>query len=258
MHRIRGFLQHYGMSVVLVILCLFFSVVTIERYAADSPSSAKDMVQRIADLSAEQNQKILIVGAQNTASALLAQRVADLLIAEGRPHQLVLGTPQDLRVVLEEESANGSELAALAIGGEARKWRLVELIPERFPSLAEVPIVEPKEGWRSGFLSGSNLIAIVDRIVVIAVIAIGMTLVIITGGIDLSVGSLIALAAVVSTFVMKALGGLDAAPWCVALGFLVSLLVCSFVGLITGTLVAWTRVAPFIVTLGFMMIARGQ
>jgi ribose transport system permease protein len=97
----------------------------------------------------------------------------------------------------------------------------------------------------------------VDRIVVIAVIAIGMTMVIITAGIDLSVGSLIALSAVVSTLLMKKMGGLQAPGWVVLVGFLVGTLSCGFVGGIGGFLVARFKVAPFITTLGVMMMARG-
>ena len=69
------------------------------------------------------------------------------------------------------------------------------------------------------------MLAVVDRIVVIAVIAIGMTMVIITGGIDLSVGSLIAFAAVISTLVMKMMGGIHAGWHVVLVGFIVGIVV---------------------------------
>jgi ribose transport system permease protein len=97
----------------------------------------------------------------------------------------------------------------------------------------------------------------VDRIVVIAVIAIGMTMVIITAGIDLSVGSLIALAAVISTLIMKKMGGLQASGWAVLVGFLIGILACGVIGGLGGFIVARFKVAPFITTLGIMMMARG-
>lgn len=82
----------------------------------------------------------------------------------------------------------------------------------------------------------------------LAVIAIGMTFVIITGGIDLSVGS------------VYALGGVLAA-WGAQYGFLVALLlplvVCGLIGLINGLLIARTNMAPFIVTLASLLFARG-
>ncbi|MGW4212085.1 ABC transporter permease [Lentzea sp. NPDC004789] len=82
----------------------------------------------------------------------------------------------------------------------------------------------------------------------LAVIALGMTFVIITGGIDLSVGS------------VYALGGVLAA-WASQYGFLAALalplLVCGTIGLINGLLVARTNMAPFIVTLASLLFARG-
>jgi ribose/xylose/arabinose/galactoside ABC-type transport system permease subunit len=82
----------------------------------------------------------------------------------------------------------------------------------------------------------------------LAVIALGMTFVIITGGIDLSVGSL------------YALGGVLAA-WGSQYGFLVALalplLACGAIGLINGLLIARTNMAPFIVTLASLLFARG-
>jgi len=94
--------------------------------------------------------------------------------------------------------------------------------------------------------------------VVIAIIAIGMTLVIITAGIDLSVGSLIALSAVIGTLVMKNLGGLEAHPWTVAVGFLAGIVACGISGFFAGVVVAGFRVAPFIATLALMMVVRGS
>jgi ribose transport system permease protein len=82
----------------------------------------------------------------------------------------------------------------------------------------------------------------------LAVIALGMTFVIITGGIDLSVGSL------------YALGGVLAA-WGSQHGFLVALTlplaVCGAIGLVNGLLIARTNMAPFIVTLASLLFARG-
>ena len=122
---------------------------------------------------------------------------------------------------------------------------------------SDLNVVIPEEKIYSAFLRKGNLVAVVDRIVVIAVIAIGMTLIILTGGIDLSVGSLLALAAVISTLIMKWLGGLDAPAWVVWLGFFGGVSACGLIGLTGGLLVAWFRVAPFIATLAIMMMARG-
>ncbi len=79
-------------------------------------------------------------------------------------------------------------------------------------------------------------------------IALGMTFVIITGGIDLSVGSLYVLGGVVSAY---------ASQWGVAAAFLAPLAVCGAIGVANGLLIAYTRMAPFIVTLAALLGARG-
>ncbi|HET6858262.1 MAG TPA: ABC transporter permease [Streptomyces sp.] len=98
------------------------------------------------------------------------------------------------------------------------------------------------------FLTGDNLENMAVSSAFLAVVALGMTFVIITGGIDLSVGSLFAL------------GGVLAA-WGSQYGTLVALLlplgVCGLIGLINGLLIARARLAPFIVTLAAMLAARG-
>ena len=79
-------------------------------------------------------------------------------------------------------------------------------------------------------------------------IALGMTFVIITGGIDLSVGSLYVLGGVVAAY---------ASQWGLWAAFLVPLLLCGAIGVINGLLIAYTRMAPFIVTLAALLGARG-
>jgi ribose transport system permease protein len=168
----------------------------------------------------------------------------------------IIGAPRDLRVALDETLAGNQPLAAILIAGDAIRW-LEQQLPIGDPALERVAVFSPHPRLRSDFLKLSNLLAIVDRIVVIAVIAVGMTMVIITAGIDLSVGSLIALSAVIAATVMKQLGGREASAWAVAAGFVVGMLACGAVGAATGAVISRFKVAPFIVTLSTMMMARG-
>jgi ribose/xylose/arabinose/galactoside ABC-type transport system permease subunit len=102
------------------------------------------------------------------------------------------------------------------------------------------------------FRTLSNVENILQQISVNGIIAVGMTLVIITAGIDLSVGSVLALSAVVaSSFADAKSGSLFVA---IAVGILTGL-VC---GTVNGILIAKKRLAPFIVTLGMMTVARGM
>jgi ribose transport system permease protein len=101
------------------------------------------------------------------------------------------------------------------------------------------------------FLSADNLFNIGAQTAVVAVIAIGMTLVIITAGIDLSVGSVAALSGVVGVMMMANLG----LP--VPLAIIGGTLVGALAGLVNGLLVSVAGLAPFIATLGMLTVARG-
>jgi ribose transport system permease protein len=100
------------------------------------------------------------------------------------------------------------------------------------------------------FLDADNLELMMRQAVIVGLGAIGMSYVIMTGGIDLSPGSTIALTTVVVALVLKATNN----P---ILGIGVSLLVGLVAGLINGILVAKLKVGPFIVTLASMLIFRG-
>jgi ribose transport system permease protein len=100
------------------------------------------------------------------------------------------------------------------------------------------------------FLTVSNLLNVLEQTAINAVIAAGMTFVIISGGIDLSVGSLVALAGVVLATTLHA-----GVP--IPLAIIASLAVGFGFGLLNGIAITWGRLPPFIATLGMMSIARG-
>jgi ribose transport system permease protein len=100
------------------------------------------------------------------------------------------------------------------------------------------------------FLAPENLRNLINQNVAIGIIAIGMTLVIILGGIDLSVGSMMALAAGLAVLAMNkfiAGGGSEATAVWLALG--VGVGAATLMGLVNGLITAYGRIAPFIVTL---------
>jgi ribose transport system permease protein len=100
------------------------------------------------------------------------------------------------------------------------------------------------------FLSWQNISIVMQQASINTVLAAGMTFVILTGGIDLSVGSILAASAVVAVAasLMPGLG------W---LGLLAALLIGLAFGLLNGSLVAFMRLPPFIVTLGSLTAVRG-
>jgi ribose transport system permease protein len=100
------------------------------------------------------------------------------------------------------------------------------------------------------FLTVANLLNVLEQTSINAVIAAGMTFVIVSGGIDLSVGSLVAVAGVVLASTLHQ--GLP-----IAIAFAASLVVGFGFGLLNGLAITLGRLPPFIATLGMMSIARG-
>ncbi len=106
------------------------------------------------------------------------------------------------------------------------------------------------------FLRLDNVINVLRQVSFEAMIAFGMTLVIVTGGIDLSVGSLVALTGVVAAVLMR--GTLDWPPVAsIALGLLCGVTTGAAIGASSGAIVARFSIPPFIVTLAAMLMARG-
>ncbi len=101
------------------------------------------------------------------------------------------------------------------------------------------------------FLTSRNLINVARQISINAIIAVGMTFVILTSGIDLSVGSVMALSGTMMAASMADWG------WNPVLAILFALLVGSLFGLINGSLISFAKMPPIIVTLAMMEVPRG-
>ena len=100
------------------------------------------------------------------------------------------------------------------------------------------------------FFAPTNLELMARQTAIVSIAAVGMTIVIVAGGIDLSVGSMIALTTVVIAQLLR----MDMGPMTAALGGIVAAALC---GLVNGILITQLRVVPFIVTLGTMLVIRG-
>jgi ribose transport system permease protein len=114
-----------------------------------------------------------------------------------------------------------------------------------------------KQAWQTApfdglkaFLSVANLKTVLSQTVIVSIGALGMTMIIVSGGIDLSVGSVVALTSVLGATLL-------AKGWNTAEAVLVTVLAGSAIGLVNGALIAVFRLLPFIVTLGMMGVARG-
>jgi ribose/xylose/arabinose/galactoside ABC-type transport system permease subunit len=119
---------------------------------------------------------------------------------------------------------------------------------------------EPVFEEKNKFLNAQSLTQLAKDTSFIAIMAIGATIVIISGGIDLSVGATYALASVAAAIFFHQFGpeGAGKSPWFVVpLGILICLGVGALCGLLNGGMIVALRVHPFIITLGTMAIYRG-
>lgn len=148
-------------------------------------------------------------------------------------------------------TANGS-------GGRKINWNAVFMEGRALLALALIMIIFSIMSDK--FLQYENLILMTRHVAMNAILAIGMLMVILNGGIDLSVGSTVGLSGVVAGYLLQGMNvpfsDLVAYPavWVVVL---ISMLVGALVGWINGFVITRLRVAPFIATLGMLYVARG-
>ncbi len=126
---------------------------------------------------------------------------------------------------------------------------VLRLMRDQVPLLALVAVCVITALLSDRFLSPVNLNNILLQACVMAVIAMGMTFVVISGGFDLSVGSTVALAGTVAAWVMLE------THW--SLGVAAGVAAGAAIGYVNGLIIARLRVNPFITTLGMMVVVRG-
>jgi ribose transport system permease protein len=111
--------------------------------------------------------------------------------------------------------------------------------------------------WVPNFLHLVNMLDLVQQISVNAILAFGMTLAILIGGIDLSVGALLALVGTTTVYLLGLTGSQAHNPAGLAVAVLAGLALASGFGALNGLCAAKTKMPPFIITLATMLIARG-
>jgi ribose transport system permease protein len=140
--------------------------------------------------------------------------------------------------------------ASVGHRGKLQLSRFINFIGPLLGLLFVIGVFCANNEVRPYFLTGANFKIILTQTVVVAICALGMTMIIVSGGIDLSIGSTVALTSVVgATFILKG--------YPPALVVMLTLVTGGLLGLINGGIIAGFRMMPFIVTLGMMGIARG-
>jgi ribose transport system permease protein len=242
-------LSNYGMAIVLILLCVYYSVATLRTRQLSGQEGADDVAKKIT--STEANPIIVLVAGISAEDQAFAEAIQKKLKLERIAHD-----PPSARSAIAELIASGRIPDFVIATEDTSKW--LPSVLERIPAAKNTPILTPGTYTWPAFLQRDNLLNIANQIVVIAVIAAGMTMVIITGGIDLSVGSLVALSAVITGLLIRDYAGAMAAgPMALIACSIAAILAAGAVGAFSGAMITFFRVPPFIVTLAMMQVASG-
>ena len=254
--KIKRFFSEYGTLVVLLLLCAGFSLVTIDKQWPMDAKAAKTLVAKAVSAHGSGSSALVLVRKGGGGREFVDQLETRLQEADVKILHLLMADQLGARQALEsvEESATfvladrhmanfcNDNLAGIAAGNA---------------NLAQTQVHTPPSRKWPNFLKRDNLLNILKQISVVAIIAIGMTLIIITTGIDLSVGSLLAFSGVITALAIQSVGGDAPNTLHLCIGAVAGILVCGLIGMGTGALVTYAGIPAFIVTLGVMFICRG-
>ena len=253
----RKLLSKYGNVLVLLLLCAFISIVTLEEQSPRSTAAAKQLAKKIAQ-SNSKSANVIVLVRRGKDQQEFADTLKDALTNTGlNVSESIVGTPRDARIALKKQTTT---IAAIAADNHMATFCADQLpsLSKTITALSKTTVFQPQKHKWPNFLKKENLLNVLKQISVVAIIAIGMTMVIITAGIDLSVGSLIAFSGVITALSIQQLSGnADPAIGHLLLGSAAGILVCAIIGMGTGSLVTLFNIPAFIVTLGVMFIAKG-
>jgi len=243
-----------GTFVILIILMTVFSILTLKRQsvtgAEAGTTAAADALRRTSS-----GAPLVIIAATSPLDREFAEAARVYLEQNDRPPAgAITGAPPDARRLLDQLDAEDRFPETIIVTGTSGGWTVFE----RYSKFREESLLMPQEVLWPDFLKPGNLLGVASQTAIYAIIAVGMTMVIIVREIDLSVGSVLALASVTTTvFLRDYCGGADAALPAVLLAAAIGLTVSTAAGAINGVLLTVCRLPSFIVTLGMMLMARG-
>ncbi len=248
-------LAGYGMLGVLILLAAFFSLATIQEQQPGGEAAARSLARQLETLDLAAT-TVVVVGRGGAEDArFAASLVGRVRRMTGVEPVVATGDPVRVREALARLAAGGVKRCVVAATGASAG--VVADALAALPALAGARVLTPAPYRWPTFLLPENLLNVANQIAVIAILAVGMTMVIVTGGIDLSVGSQIALAAVVVASLIGRLGGEAAGTASMILAGLATVLLCGAIGAFSGVMVTRFGVPPFIATLGVMQVASG-
>jgi ribose transport system permease protein len=258
--KLFSLLADRGMALVLALLCVLFSLLTM----SDQSPAGEAAASQVADILRIQFNKSprILIAIRDQPDDIIYASALQRFLAESdpssQPPTVVRGEPKDAREALERVAASGQPLDAIVCTQVTGSWLVFNSLKNDFPALGGTRVVMPRSYRWPNFLKSENLLNIANQIAVIAIVAIGMSMVIITGGIDLSVGSLLALSSVcASRLIRDVAGGTSASAFGMLVACLAAIALCGIIGAFSGAMITRFSIPPFIVTLAMMLVGSG-
>jgi len=266
----------YGMAAVLLLLCILFSALTIEEKSPEGTKAGNGLTDDIFKLTEHDSVnfpkeiRVFIAAGKGKTGEEFADSLGKGLDSKGinvigemvgDPLQIrnAIQAAREIDLIATTSSMRNLPLFDSFLGKEREVVRASSMVVnDTLIKGNEAILISPRTYLWPVFLTPVNLRNITSQIAVIAILAIGMTMVIITAGIDLSVGSMIALSAVVAASIIEKMGGAaDAGTSVFLIASLGGVLVCTLSGAFTGIMVSQFSIPPFIATLAMMQVLRG-
>ena len=228
---LQTILRDYTTIVVLLGLCAVLSIRTLGKQYPAGAGAGRQLAELVHQRS-PQGGTVLVVVRDTADDANFAAAAQQQLEANGfRVIETVRGQPADARRAIQRASDAGEKIDWIAGNEATTRWGLFENLPATGSATKGAQLIAPPTYYGSTFLNSENLLNILNQVALIAIIAIGMTMVIIVGGIDLSVGSIVALSAVLTARAIRDFaGGASAGPAGLFACCLGGVLLCATVG----------------------------
>ena len=241
----KKLLSEYGTILVLILLGAGFSVVTMEEQWPADADAAQVLVARICRRTMAREPTRLCLFGKVAKVKTFAEALESELKASGlNVLDAAVTQPVGARKALVAIAESDTPLAVIAADRHMANF-CKEQLPKlaiKYPLLAKAKVYTPASYKWPNFLKKANLLNIMKQISVVAIIAIGMTMIIITAGIDLSVGSLVAFSGVVTALAIQSVGGDAPTTTHLFIGIATGVFACGLVGMFTG---AWSRCSAF-------------
>jgi len=243
------FAADYGMFFVLLILCAYYSWATYSEQQSGGAEGAAQIAAMLKD-----GEVVFIAGRDAPEDQLFVDALkARVSTVAGSAN----GQPADVLEAIKRLAEKKTKLNAVVVTPAVAEWPVFENLERKFPDLGTPRVLTPRTYYWPNFLKSSNLLNVANQIAVIAIIAIGMTIVILTAGIDLSVGSLVALSAVTATLLIRSNGAEHATALTMVVCCVAAIALSGGIGTVSGVLITSFGLPPFIVTLAVMLISSG-